>query len=93
MPEPQQTQIQLETPFHSLVNTMIDFDEENFRFLMMSGGPARMYVAPPKHAKRILMLLQNQIDAYEKKYGKIETTLAKVTNTAAEEEVGFHVKK
>ncbi len=92
MPEQQQQQITVENPIHALMNVMIDFDEEAFRFLMMSGGPARMYSLSPKHAKRILMLLQNQIAAYEKKFSKIETQLAKVSNTATDDEVGFHVK-
>jgi len=88
-----QQQIAVENPVHALMNVMIDFDEESFRFLMMSGGPARMYSLSPKHAKRILLLLGKQMEGYEKKFGKVEAALPQTTGRTAssEEEVGFKV--
>ncbi len=88
----QQQQIAVENPIHALLNVMMDFDEESFRLLMMSGGPARMYALSPKHAKRILLLLGRQIEQYEKKFGKIEAELPKANKTTSEEEVGFRAK-
>lgn len=91
MSEPQQQQIQIEAVAHALMNALIDFDEENFRFILMSGGPARMYVAGPKHAKRIKLLLDRQIEAYEKKFGAIKTELPKAQRGTKDEELGFKV--
>ena len=93
MSEPQQQQIPIDGHAHALVNTMVNFDEEHFQFLMMSGGPARLYIASPKHAKRLMMLLQNQVAAYEKKFGDLKTTLAPaMKTTTGDDEVGFRAK-
>ena len=87
---PQQQQIQLEAPAHSLQNALIDFDEEQFRFIMMSGGPARMYVVSPKHAKRLMLLLEKQVGEYEKKFAKLDTALPETRpGTNEPESVGF----
>ena len=88
----QQQQIAVENPIHALLNVMIDSDEESFRLLMMSGGPARMYSLSPKHAKRIMLLLTKQIENYEKKFGEIKAELPKATKASSEEEVGFRAK-
>ena len=92
MSEPQQQQIPLDGHAHALVNSMVNFDEEHFQFLMMSGGPARLYIASPKHAKRLMLLLQNQVGAYEKKYGELKTSLATTMKSTSDDEVGFRAK-
>ena len=51
------------------------FNEEGFNFLIASGNQGRQFVATPKHAKRIYMLLDKQIKEYEKKFGEIKTEL------------------
>ncbi|KPJ85971.1 hypothetical protein AMJ57_01090 [Parcubacteria bacterium SG8_24] len=89
----EQKQIALEAPAHALQNVIANFDEEQFRLIMMSGGPARMYVLSPKHAKRIMLLLQKQIGDYEAQFGKVETELPQtVEGTATRGEVGFKVE-
>jgi hypothetical protein len=87
----QQQQIPIDGHAHALLNVMISHDEENFQFLMASGGPARLYLASPKHAKRIALLLGRQLADYEKKYGEIKAELPKAPKGTAEEEVGFKV--
>jgi hypothetical protein len=92
MPE-QQQQIAIDGHAHALMNVMINFDEENFQMLMMSGGPARLFVVSPKHAKRVKLLLERQIEAYEKKFGKIDASLPTATQATADEEVGFKMRE
>jgi hypothetical protein len=94
MPE-QQQQIAIDGHAHALMNVMVNFDEENFQMLMMSGGPARLYVVSPQHAKRVKLLLERQLEQYEKKYSKkIDASLpTAATQATTDEEVGFKVKE
>jgi len=47
-------------------------------------------VATPKHAKRIYLLLKQQIENYEKQFGEIKTKLPdRPANTQSETKVGF----
>lgn len=85
----QQQQIPLEAPAHALQNMMVQYDQEGFRLVLMSGGPARMYVLSPKHAKRIMLLLQKQIGEYESKFGELDTTLSKAQGSTETEGMGF----
>lgn len=76
------------------MNVLVNFDKENFQMLMMSGGPARLYVVSPEHAKRIKLLLERQLEAYEKKFNrKIDTSLPTAAPATADEEVGFKVQE
>lgn len=85
--------IQLESPTHALQNVVTQFDEESVRLIMMSGGPARMYVMSPKHAKRIMLVLQKNINEYEKKFGKLDTKLPEQQGSNKEvESIGFVAK-
>jgi len=93
MSDPQQQQIPIDGHAHALMSVLVNFDEEHFQLLMMSGGPARLYVASPKHAKRLMLLLQKQLADYEAKFGDLKTALAAATKGTTEEEVGFKVKK
>jgi len=66
------------------------FDEEAFSFLIASGNQGRQFVATPKHAKRIYLLLKQQIENYEKQFGEIKTKLPdRPANTQSETKVGF----
>ena len=85
----QQQQIPLEAPAHALQNMMVQYDQEGFRLVLMSGGPARMYVLSPKHAKRIMLLLEKQINEYESKFGELETTLPEAQGSTESEGLGF----
>lgn len=70
-------QIQINMDPNSYMITMVNmgFDEEMFHFLITSGNQGRQFTASPKHAKRIYLLLQKQIEEYEKKFGEIKTQL------------------
>lgn len=84
-----QQQIPLEAPAHALQNLMVQYDEEGFRLVLMSGGPARMYMLSPKHAKRIMLLLEKQVGEYESKFGELDTTLPEAQGSTETEGLGF----
>lgn len=88
--EPQQIQINMD-PNSYMINMMnMGFDEEMFRFLIMSGNQGRQFTATPKHAKRIFLLLKQQIENYEKQFGEIKTQLPQMQkNTSEEPKLGF----
>lgn len=57
-------------------SSYIDFDEEIFVINIESGGMIKQRVAySPKHAKRLLLLLQKKITDYEERFEKIKTDL------------------
>ena len=87
--EPQQVQINVDPNiyFMSMVNMMVN--EEGFNFLITSGNQGKQFVATPKHAKRIYLLLKQQIENYEKKFGEIKTKLPEMPKTTQENRVGF----
>ncbi|OGZ69306.1 MAG: hypothetical protein A3D35_00600 [Candidatus Staskawiczbacteria bacterium RIFCSPHIGHO2_02_FULL_34_9] len=75
--------------FITMVNMM--FNEDSFNFLITSGNQGRQFVADPKHAKRICLLLEKQIKEYEKQFGEIKTQLPETPKTSQEQEskLGF----
>ena len=75
--------------FITMVNMM--FNEDSFNFLITSGNQGRQFVADPKHAKRIYLLLKQQIETYEKQFGEIKTKLPEMQKTSQEQEdkIGF----
>ena len=88
--EPQQIQLNLDTNSYLISFMNMGFDEENFHFMIASGNQGRQFVANPKHAKRIYLLLKQQIEAYEKKFGELKTNLPQAPkNTKEENKLGF----
>ena len=85
--------VNLDPVLYSVNNVMIAFSEEEFVFNIFSGNQARRFVASPKHAKRIFLLLEKQIGDYEKKFGKLETKLPERMGTGREKEepLGFQM--
>ncbi len=82
--------ISLEPVEFALSNSIIAFDEEIFRLVAVSGNQGRQYVLTPKHAKRLLMLLQARMNEFEGVFGKIETSLPQATpDQSSEKKVGF----
>jgi len=88
MPE---QKVALDGNMYSLSNVQIVAHYEGIRFLLITGNQARQYEATPEHAKRILLLLQNNIDAYEKKNGEIKAELSggSKKETGEEGSIGF----
>jgi hypothetical protein len=68
-------QININPNLFALTNVNMGFGEEEFHFLLTSGHQGHQFLATPKHAKRILLLLQSQIEEYEKKHHVIEVSL------------------
>lgn len=92
MEKEQQHQIQLNLDPNSYLITMVNmaFNEEFFNFLIASGNQGRQFTATPKHAKRIYLLLKQQIENYEEQYGEIKTQLPqRPQNTQEDNKVGF----
>lgn len=58
-----------------LTNVSIRHTEEDFNLTLTSHNSSRSYMTSPKHAKRIMLMLQAKVAEYEKKHGKLETSL------------------
>jgi len=87
--ETQQVQINLDPNSYMITMMNMGFDEEMFHFLITSANQGRQFVATPRHAKRIHLLLKQQIEAYEKKFGEIKTQLPTKPNITKEENKAF----
>lgn len=88
--EPQQIQVNLDPNSYMITMVNMGFDEEMFHFLITSGNQGRQFTATPKHAKRIYLLLKQQIEDYEKKFGEIKTSLPSMPkNTQLTNKIGF----
>ncbi|HCC60020.1 MAG: hypothetical protein A2402_02315 [Candidatus Staskawiczbacteria bacterium RIFOXYC1_FULL_37_43] len=87
---PQQIQVNLDPNSYMITMVNMVFNEESFHFLLTSGNQGRQFTATPKHAKRIYLLLKQQIENYEKQFGEIKTQLPERPKTTQEEnKVGF----
>jgi len=88
--EQPQVQISLDPNSYAITNVNIASDEEMFHLLITSGNQGRQFTVTPKHAKRIYLLLKQQIELYEKKFGEIKTQLPQAQDNKSEEtKVGF----
>lgn len=89
--EQPQIQLNLDPNIYTVTNVNLGHDPELFHFLLSSGNQGRQFAATPAHAKRISMLLQQQIEQYEKHFGQIKTALPKMQASAKEEstKLGF----
>lgn len=88
--EQQQIQMSLDPNVYTITNVNIISDEEMFYFSIASGNQMRQFAVTPKHSKRIYLLLKQQVENYEKKFGEIKTQLPqKPQNTKEETKVGF----
>lgn len=74
----------------ALKEVAIILDEENFHLVLSSGRQLTEYSLSPKHAKRLLMLLQLNIDLYEKLFGELKTSLPVAKkDTGQQKKIGF----
>ena len=73
--EPQQIQVNIDPNIYFITMVNMMFNEEGFNFLITSGNQGRQFTATPKHAKRIQLLLKQQIEVYEKQFGEIKAHL------------------
>lgn len=88
--QPQQVQINVDPNSYMITMVNMGFNEEMFHFLITSANQGRQFVATPKHAKRIYLLLKQQVEDYEKQFGEIKTQLLTMNkNTSEEPKVGF----
>lgn len=83
-------QLSLDPNSYAITNVTMGSDEELFHLMIISGNQGRQFTATPKHTKRIYLLLKQQIEEYEKKFGEIKTQLPeRPKNTTEEPKVGF----
>ncbi len=83
-------QLNLDPNVYLITLMNIGFNEEFFNLLVASGNQAKQYSATPKHAKRIYLLLKQQVEAYEQRFGEIKTQLPERPQSTQEEtKVGF----
>ena len=87
--EPKQIQINMDPNSYMITMVNMGFDEEMFHFLIASANQGRQFVATPKHAKRIYLLLKQQIEGYESKFGEIKTQLPEQPNITKENDKAF----
>jgi len=95
MPEETQTiTVNVDPNIYAITNVSISSNEEQFIIAIFSGNQVRQFLATPKHAKRIHLLLKQQIEEYEKNFGEIITNLPSPKETQfPKPEVGFVPKK
>ncbi len=87
--EKKQIKINLDPVLYSLSNLSINFNEELFDFLMISGNQGRRFRLSPKHAKRVHLLLEKAMKEYETRFGKIEAQLSQKKESSNQERIGF----
>lgn len=88
--QPKQIQLNVDPNAYMITMMNIGFDVEMFHFLIASGNQGRQFTATPKHAKRIYLLLKQQIENYEKQFGEIKTELPQRPQATQEEnKLGF----
>lgn len=85
--------VNMDANLYAITNINIGIQEENFIFIVFSGNQARQFFLTPKHAKRINLLLTQQIKEYEKQFGELETELPKKPHiTDQGKGIGFGIK-
>lgn len=85
--------IALEPSEHAIANINVAWDEELFHIMLQSGPSGRLYAISPKHAKRFLLLLQREIEKYEKKFGMLTTELPEIKTGTGPKGLGFDMEK
>ncbi len=88
----QQIHINMDPNMYTVSNVNVAFDEENVYLNIFSGNQGRQFAVSPKHAKRLMMLLQNHMAEYEKKFGELKTKLPEAPKNTQEnnhKKVGF----
>lgn len=73
-------QIQLHEPRRFFCDSAFAvFNEECFVLALQTGNVVSAeYAFTPKHAKRLMLYLQDRIAEYEKNYGELKASLSKV---------------
>lgn len=87
----QQIPINIDPNIYAITNVNISPSEEQFVFAIFSGNQVRQFLATPAHTKRIMLLLKQQVENYEKQFGELKTQLPKMNETKEEPgpKIGF----
>ena len=78
---------------YGLADVVIDSNEEEFFLSMVSGLSVRNYQMSPKLMKRLSLLLNIHVDAYEKEHGVLDTELTPDPGEETPQTIGFHPKE
>lgn len=86
--------VKLEDVHFALTQAFVLFGEEEFLIALVSGSLGRQYHLSPKHAKRLYLRLQQQIQSYERQFGELKTELPTGTGQATGgKSFGFQVQE
>jgi hypothetical protein len=89
MNEPTPIPMNLDPNAYAVSNVSIASSEEDFGITITSGNQVRFYNLTPKHAKRVMLLLQKEVANYEEKFGELLTELPTVPNQTEKKQFGF----
>ena len=89
MNEPTPIPMNLDPNAYAISNVSIASSEEDFGITITSGNQVRFYNLSPKHAKRVMLLLQKEVANYETKFGELLTELPTVPNQTEKKTFGF----
>ncbi len=87
--EKKEIKINLDPVLYALSNVSINFNEELFDLLMISGNQGRRFRLSPKHAKRVYLLLEKAVGEYETRFGEIKAELSQKKESSNQENIGF----
>ena len=88
--EKQPININLDPNIYAVSNAKVVIAEEEVQILLVSGHQGRQFMFTPKHAKRLMLLLAENIQNYEEKFGELKTELPKQKgNSGKKKSVGF----
>jgi hypothetical protein len=89
MAEPTQIPINLDPHAYAVTNLSVTATEEEVAFQLSTGSHMKLYMLTPKHAKRVMLLLEKVMGEYEGKYGKLDTSLPKQIDQTTPKKLGF----
>lgn len=87
--EPTPVPMNLDPNAYAVSNVSIAASEEDFGITITSGNQIRFYNLSPKHAKRVMLLLQKEVANYEEKFGELLTELPTQPNQTDKKQFGF----
>ena len=90
MQQNQAIQLAIDPNVYAANRVDLNFDEENVYAMIVSGLQGRQFQFSPKHAKRLLKVLQEVVTKYEAKHGELKVlSPVQLKNESPEPKMGF----
>ncbi len=80
----QQTPINIDPAIKGLTEVRVMYNDMQFILLAIAGNLGEQFLVSPQHMKKLLVVLNNTIENYEKTFGKIN-----VSSPVEKEPIGF----